>query len=121
MLGAFAAHAQIENTKDGRRVEDELLVKFRGGSRGIASERSRATFNHDVRRRFDRTGWQEIRLPRGLTIEEALTRYRSHPDVLAAEPNFAGLAVEGWPDFSAASAADEPAVGTPNDPQFTNQ
>lgn len=121
MLGVFAAHAQIENTKDGRRVEDELLVKFRGGPRGIAAERSRTTFNHEVRRRFDRTGWQQIRLPRGLTMEEALARYRSHSDVLAVEPNFAGLAVEGLPEFSAASAAGEPAAGTPNDPLFTNQ
>lgn len=121
MLGSIAGHAQIEITRDGRRVEGELLVKFRGGSRGAAAGRSRATFNHEVRRQFDRIGWQQIRLPRGLTIEEALARYRSDPEVLAAEPNLAGQAVDGLPEFSAASAASEPAAGMPNDPQFTNQ
>lgn len=124
MLGVFAAHAQIEPIEtigNDRRVEGELLVKFRGGSRGAAAERSRATFNHEVRRRFDRTGWQQIRLPRGFTIEEALARYRSHPDVLAVEPNLAGQAVEGLPEFSAASAAGEPAADSPNDPLFANQ
>ncbi len=124
MLMAFAAKAQteqIETTGNGRRVEGELLVKFRGGPRGAGAERSRAAFDHEVRRRFDHTGWQQIRLPRGLTIEEALARYRSHPDVLAVEPNLAGRAVEGLREFSAASAAGEPAAGTPNDPQFTNQ
>ncbi len=121
MLGALGAHAQIEITKDGRRVEGELLVKFRDGPHGAAAERSRAAFNHEVRRRFGHIGWQQIRLPRGLTIEEALTRYRGHADVLAVEPNLAGLAVEGLPEFSATSAAGDPAAGTPNDPQFTNQ
>ena len=121
MLGAFAAQAQIEISKDGRRVEGELLVKFRGGTRGTAAERSRAAFNHEVRRRFEHIGWQQVQLPRGLTIEEALARYRSHPDVLAVEPNLAGQAVEGLPEFAAASATGEPVAGTPNDPQFPNQ
>jgi subtilisin family serine protease len=121
MLATLAAHAQIETTGNGRRVEGELLVKFRAGSRGTAAVRSKASFHHEVRRQFDHVGWQQIRLPRGLTIEEALAHYRNSADVLAAEPNLAGQAVEGLPEFSAASTLAAPASGTPNDPQFPNQ
>jgi subtilisin family serine protease len=120
MLGVFAPQAQTE-IKDGRCVEGELLVKFRGGTRGAEAERSGGTFNHEVRRRFHRTGWQQVRLPRGVAIEEALARYRSHPDVVGVEPNFAAPAVEGLPEFAAASVPGGPTAGTPNDPQFTNQ
>jgi hypothetical protein len=120
-LATFAAQAQIETAGNGRRVEGELLVKFRGGPQGTAAARSKASFHHEVRRQFERVGWQQIRLPRGLSIEEALARYRGSADVLAAEPNLAGQAVEGLPEFSAASTTAAPASGTPNDPRFANQ
>ena len=122
--GALTAHAQLEQIEvagSQRRVEGELLVKFLGGARGPAAERSRTAFRHEVRRRFDRIGWQQIKVPRGLSMDDALARYRNHPDVLAVEPNFAAQAVEGLLEFPAASAAGEPVSGPPNDPQFSNQ
>src|SRR5688572_13432086 len=65
-------------------VEGELLVKFRGGSRGAAAMQAEQTLGHEVRRRFDRVGWQHIRLRPGQT----LAQYRQRPDVIAAEPNY---------------------------------
>lgn len=94
----------------GLHVEGELLVKFRDGTRGFGAARAQADLKHEVRRRYRRLDWQQVRMPRGLTMDAALDRYRRHPEVLAVEPNFAGRA---------ASSASAP--GTPNDPQFTNQ
>lgn len=42
---------------------------------------------HDVKRNFDRLGWQHIRLPKGMTVEEGLAKYQKPPNVLAVEPN----------------------------------
>src|SRR5688572_26737283 len=82
----LSARAQpVPHRNDGpRAVEGELLVKFRGGPRGLGAERAQRELKHEVKRRFDRVGWQHIKLPPGTT--EAL--YRRHPEVIAAEPNY---------------------------------
>ena len=55
-----------------RHVEGELLVKFVGGPRGAAATRTKAAMKHEVKRQFDFIGWQQIRLPAGMTVEEGL-------------------------------------------------
>src|SRR4029079_12282678 len=67
-----------------RVVEGELLVKFRGGARGAEAGRAEQIFGHEVKGRFDRVGWQHIKLPVGATEAQ----YRRHPDVIAVEPNY---------------------------------
>src|SRR5688500_9582523 len=88
-------------------VEGELLVKFRGGPRGPAATLARDRMNHQVRRDFNFIGWQQIRLPPGMKVEQALARYANLPNVLAVEPN--GI-VEG---------AATPLI--PNDSRFNEQ
>jgi thermitase len=89
MTASGAAAANPSPPRNGERfVEGELLVKFRGGARGPAAQAAQDNFKHEVKRRFDQLGWQCIRFPRGLTREQALAKYRQHPDVLAVEPNY---------------------------------
>src|SRR5687768_8068202 len=85
-------------------VEGEVLVKFRGGARGAAALQAEQVLGHEVRRRFDRSGWQHVRLRRGQT----LAQIRQRPDVIAAEPNYVChfYNTEG---------------GVPNDPRFQEQ
>src|SRR6266540_2225009 len=71
-----------------RFVEGELLVKFKGGSRGEAAAKARNAMKHAVRRNFDQIGWQQIRLPTGMTVAQGIERYRNLHGVLAVEPNF---------------------------------
>jgi subtilisin family serine protease len=94
-----------------RTVEGELLVKFKGGTRGLAAAKAQQAFKHQVKRHFDRIGWQHIRLPPGMTEAEALAKYGRHPDVLAVEPNYV---------FHSRLANTNSAV-TSNDPRFTEQ
>lgn len=98
LLTAFPMAAQ-------EAVEGELLVKFRGGARGAASVQAEQTLRHEVRRRFDRVGWQHIRLRPGQT----LAQYRQRPDVIAAEPNY----------VFQLRVPEQNAI--PNDPQFYEQ
>ncbi|HEX8551181.1 MAG TPA: S8 family serine peptidase [Abditibacteriaceae bacterium] len=53
---------------------------------------------------FDFIGWQLVRLPKKVTLEEAIAFYQSQPDVLAVEPN-----------------VEVHLEATPNDPKFTEQ
>src|SRR5687767_9794364 len=80
VLVLFAGSAALAQVKS---VEGELLVKFKGGPRGAAALQAEQTFGHEVQRRFERLGWQHIRLRQGQT----LAQYRQHRDVLAAELN----------------------------------
>lgn len=99
LFAGFAALAQV------RPVEGELLVKFKGGPHGAAALQAEQTFGHEVQRRFERLGWQHVRLRPGQT----LAQYRQHRDVLAAEPNYV---------FQV--RLSEPNV-IPNDPRFFDQ
>ena len=94
---------------DGSCVEGELLVKFDGGPHGQAALKAKRTLNHEVKRDFDFIGWQHIRLPAGMTVEEGLARYRKLPNVLAAEPNYVGRLASG------------DSIVPPNDPLFNGQ
>jgi subtilisin family serine protease len=134
-----ALHSSAATPAQSKRyVEGELLVKFRGGPKGADAKRAKASLKHEVKRDFDFIGWQHIRLPKGMTVEEALPEYRKMPNVLAVEPN--GLmeiedpipqppgAVEVLPGQGSDAASTEQtlfiaaAVGsTPNDPQFPTQ
>src|SRR3989442_15486151 len=48
-------------------VEGELLVKFRDGPRGRGAAQAEQALGHEVRHRFDRIGWQHIRIRPGQT------------------------------------------------------
>jgi subtilisin family serine protease len=103
----LAQAATEPDTPDGY-VEGELLVKFQGGPKSQAARNAKSALKHEVQRDFDFIGWQHIRLPAGMAVEEALVRYRKLPNVLAVEPNYVGRL--------------EPSdSGVPNDPLFNGQ
>ncbi len=89
-----------------RQIEGELLVKFRRGT--LTAQRSVAHGRAGARRlrAFNVVpGLEQVRLPEGVTVKDAIARYRAHPDVVYAEPNYIVHALQD-------------AQATPNDPQF---
>src|SRR5688500_13802283 len=102
-----------------RYAEGELLVKFKGGARSHAAEVTRERMKHVVKRRFDFIGWQHIRLPEGMSVEQGLARYKAMPEVLAAEPNYGAQAIDSTVAESTQAVSQLPAV--PNDPRFGQQ
>ncbi len=69
-------------------VPGELLVKYRPAARAVASEYFRTRWGVSTLRTFKAIGVQHVKLPKGLTVEEALEIYQDDPDVEYAEPNY---------------------------------
>ena len=109
MLLLLALPGAAQDFRGTKSVEGELLVKFRGGPRGAAAAQAEQAVGHEVRRRFDRIGWQHVRVRPGQTDAEALARLRQRADVIAAEPNYL---------FQLRNAE---AATLPNDPRFNEQ
>jgi hypothetical protein len=84
-------------------VPGQVLVRFRPGTSPGSIKGAHSAIGAKVLRRpqlVDR--WEQIRLPEGLSVEDAIRSYRRNPDVLYAEPNYIvhPLAEPNDPDFS---------------------
>jgi subtilisin family serine protease len=91
-------------TARGAFVPGELLVKFRSGvSRGSERAAHAANGARVLQRIRGGLGIDHVRLPKGLTVADAVRRYSANPMVEYAEPNF-----YRYPAF------------TPNDPRYTD-
>jgi len=69
-------------------VPGELLVKYRPSIRAAATEFYRTQWGISTLRTFRTIGVQHLKLPKELTVEEALEIYKNDPDVEYAEPNY---------------------------------
>jgi subtilisin family serine protease len=69
-------------------VPGELLVKFRPEVRRQAAAAYAQWFDISTRRTFAINGYQQVKLPPGVNVEEALELYLEDPDVENAEPNY---------------------------------
>ncbi|MGD8613095.1 MAG: S8 family serine peptidase, partial [Desulfobacterales bacterium] len=79
-------------------VPGELLVKFRSEVRQEAAAAYRYWFDITTQRTFAINGYQQVRLPEGTDVEEALELYLEDPDVEHAEPNYIVSANMAPPD-----------------------
>ncbi|MDW7651990.1 MAG: S8 family serine peptidase [Bacillota bacterium] len=87
-------------------AEGELLVRFQPGAAHNALEKAKANFQTGavVQKEFTIVqGLQYVKLPKDLSIPEAIQKYRQNPNILYAEPNYF---------FNA--------LTTPDDPMFSN-
>jgi len=69
-------------------VPGELLVKYKTQSRTAASAFYKNNWNISTIRTFKSIGCQHVKLPQGMTVEQAMDMYRNDPDVEYAEPNY---------------------------------
>ena len=91
--------------------EGHLLVRFKPGTSQGARQSAHAAVGAKVIKGFNVVdGLQYVQLPPGLSVKEAITRYRGRQNVRYAEPNFIYQIPD--PDRSVGGQA------TPNDPQF---
>ena len=70
-------------------VADEVIVKFRDGVPESTKSTARSRVS-GIRLRAFRIldGLEHHRLPPGVSVDEAIAKYRQDPDVLYAEPNY---------------------------------
>jgi len=101
-----------------RRVqpESQLLVKCEGGPAGEVARVADIEVGAVRVRDFHALGWHVVGLPDGLSVNEAMARYRARPGILAVEPN-AVVAVEppAAGNGEARMANREGGVGTSRD------
>ncbi len=69
-------------------VEGELLIKFKDGAASSSAARANGEIGARVLERFTDLKWQRVALPKGISVEGAIARYSSLPEVEFAQPNF---------------------------------
>jgi subtilisin family serine protease len=81
---------------------DQVLVRFRSGVDEQMAAAVHRGIGASVKRQFRSvSGLALVQLPSGLAVRQAIRKYREHPQVLYAEPDYIVRALD-----------------TPNDPQF---
>jgi hypothetical protein len=70
---------------NGEYVEGEVLLRF---SSEAARAKTVGRYSLERVREFPGLGWEQIRLPRGLSVGEALALFRRLPEVSNVQPNF---------------------------------
>ena len=79
----------LRGGRDERYVANEILVRFRGGGPSNALRAAHADTGALVVREFTVVpNLQLVRLPEGMSVEEAIASYQRRPDVLYAEPDY---------------------------------
>ena len=89
-------------------VSDEVIVRFREGVDESRKDLARFRVSGNRKKIFKTVrGLEVIKLPRNISVQEAIAIYEQDPDVLYAEPNYK-LRLTAKPELTA----------TPNDPSF---
>lgn len=104
LLSLFQVPALIRaqsSTPEKNYTQGELLVKFKDGPYSMDSQRAHAETGAVVLQNFDPLGWQLVKLPKGVSVDEGIASYKKTTGCELAQPNFI------YKIFN-----------TPNDPQF---
>ncbi|NOY53621.1 MAG: S8 family serine peptidase [Deltaproteobacteria bacterium] len=89
-------------------VPGELLVRYKASVSASAVARSLSIKGVESLDGSRRLNLHHVRLPEGTTVEEALQKFRSDPDVLYAEPNYLVHALAAtFPNEKTSSAAQK--------------
>ena len=106
-------------------VSDEILLKVDGAD-SLRTSNKIAERGGRVVEEFTAMGWQRVKVPKGMSVDEAIERFRKIDGVLVAQPNFYYhlLATPNDPDYGTtglygltkinASAAWDLSTGSPN-------
>ena len=88
VIVSFSATGVLSQGKSDKFVRDEILIKFdssRAASRAAAKITDEGA---NVVETFADLGWKRIKVPAGLTVEEAIARFRNLDGVSAVQPNY---------------------------------
>jgi subtilisin family serine protease len=114
------------NPERPEQVAGELLLKIEGGPHSAASRQAQALHGYTVRKVYPYIGWQLVKIPVGITVQEAVTEYSQDAAVAAVEPNFlirpanlAGASSAGTRPTGMRKNGLEPLI--PSDPWFSQQ
>ncbi len=69
-------------------VEGELLVKYKSGTASSPIREKNNKIGAVVIENFSDLGWQRVKLPSDLSVNQAISRYKNFVEVETAQPNF---------------------------------
>jgi subtilisin family serine protease len=69
-------------------VSDEILIKFKPTASLQSQELSVSSHGAKKIRTFDQSGWVNLKLSKGLSMEAALVAYSNDPNVESVQPNY---------------------------------
>ena len=69
-------------------ADGELLVKYKNGAASASAFSMNAQIGATVLEEFPDLGWQRVKLPANLSVNQALSSYKSSAAVEIAQPNF---------------------------------
>jgi hypothetical protein len=80
---------QAQETQFGsNQVPGELLIKYRKGGSSRQLSGLHDQLGAVVKKDFADIGWQYVKLPAGLSVEDAIQIYRADPNVEIVQPNY---------------------------------
>jgi subtilisin family serine protease len=83
--------------EEARYIPGEILVKFKESTEKTRISTIHSALGASKIKVFKKTGVQHLKLPRGMSVEEAVRKYEEDPNVEYAEPNYIVHAL-GVPD-----------------------
>ncbi len=84
-FSAQFANAQISSKK---YADGELLVKFKIGTNSARAAETNDKIGAVVLEQFPELKWQRVKIPAGLSIAQAVSRYQNMAEVEAVQPNY---------------------------------
>jgi len=79
----------LSNMEQGRYKQGELLVRFKSGVLGASFLRTNQAVGAKTIKRYSAVpNLEHVKLPEGVSVRDAITKYMSDPNVEYAEPNF---------------------------------
>lgn len=79
----------LSNMENGRFMEGELLVKFKSGVLSASSVRAHQSLGAALLRTYSLVpDLEHVKLPKGLSVRDAVINYMADPNVEYAEPNY---------------------------------
>jgi len=92
VLSAFFLPASLQSSSatisQNGYAEGELLIRFKRDVTNSRVTLAHAQLGSSIIKEYALTGWQRVRLPKGMTVEEAISHYRELDDVAGVQPNY---------------------------------
>lgn len=85
----MSAQSIVSQMETGKYREGELLVKFKSGVVKASSQKSHQAVGASVIKSYTLVrNLEHVRLPKGLSVKDAINQYMSDPNIEYAEPNY---------------------------------
>ncbi|MCA1637573.1 MAG: S8 family serine peptidase [Acidobacteria bacterium] len=86
----FSVSSQFVLAQKGEKLyaDGELLVKYKNGTASASAYSANSRIGASVLEEFPNLGWQRVKIPGNLSVEQAVARYKNLAGIEAVQPNY---------------------------------